>query len=65
MIPSRWIDEHEAVLYKQREPLSILAASIWPHNYSTALFNRHREKTAIIRESTLGESYLTFKSNKY
>lgn len=41
-IPSRWVDEHETVLYKQREPLSIQAASIWLYSNNSALFKRDR-----------------------
>lgn len=41
-IPSRWVDEHKTVLYKQREPLSIQAASIWLYSYDTALSERDR-----------------------
>lgn len=41
-IPSRWVDEHETVLYKQREPLSIQAASIWLYSNNPALFKRDR-----------------------
>lgn len=60
-IPSRWVDEHEAVLYKQREPLSIQAASICLYNYNPALSKRDRaeererlRECIIKRESCLG-----------
>jgi hypothetical protein len=39
---SRWVDEHETVLYKHREPLTIQAVSIWLHSYSTTLPKRGR-----------------------
>lgn len=41
-IPSRWVDEHETALYKQREPLSIGAASIWLYSCNVALSERDR-----------------------
>lgn len=56
-IPSRWVDEHETALYKQRGPLSIQVASIWLYSCNTASSKRGGGEE---REQSR-ESYLSFR----